>query len=779
MITNVHQERGDRSGFEMPIGWMRFLRSFSVRGSDQIADLLNTGQHSSVFSERRARLVLSRARLFSILFAVLTPLCIPVDALVFPPAVWPFLALARLAASVAFASVVFYCSRVTSLKQAYVALAALFSIPSAFFLISHALLWNAPLSGIGAVMGGGYAYLPFVQVAGLAIFPLTILEATAFLMPLLAIASIPVIEHHTFIVATFNVFAVLWLLALVAAAAAVSAVSQLEFFLAHANDTDEIKRRSEALKESEGRYAAANSQLLDVLSAIPEGIAIYDADDRLVLCNDQYRGIFPKAADIIVPGMRFEDLVRANVERGSFKLPVSDKETFFVERLALHRKVASLSELKLFDGRWIQVRKRRTGRGELVGVWTDITDIREREEALRESQERYALAMEGVGEGLWYFDIVRDEVHFSPRIAKMIGAENLSPKTARQLYARLIHPKDSERRRNAYLDYVKGHTSYYVCEYRLRRTDGSYRWVSDHGLGQRDCDGRVYRMAGSLSDITERKTREIQLRIAKEQAESANRAKTIFLANMSHELRTPLNAVMGFSDIIRQELMGPVGSEKYRDYAEDIYQSGSHLLEVINDILDVAKIESGKEELHDEAVNVLECIYTAVSLVQCRAESRQIKIESNAPSDLPLLRADGRKFKQILINLLSNSVKFTPPGGRVTITAAITTDGSMRVDVADTGIGIAANDLQKVLSPFGQVDNHLNRKYQGTGLGLSLVQGLARMHGASFDLASQINKGTTATLVFPAHRIIALETNATSERALQATAAKSDFCWII
>ncbi len=519
-------------------------------------------------------------------------------------------------------------------------------------------------------------------------------------------------------------------------------------------DITEIKHREEALLDSESRNALATSQLLNIIETIPEGIAIYDTDDRLALCNQRYRDLYPVVADLIAPGITFLDLVRATFERGAYKLTDAERQSFLAQRLAQHRNPDSITEQHLSDDRWIQIHERRMKDGSIVGVWSDITAIKHREEVLRESEDRYAIAMESTSEGLWHWDVLRDEVYIAPRLAAIIGITAPDSKKARLIFDKHVHPDDQLRRQHAFLEHLKGGSSSYRCEYRLRRADGSYLWVLDTGLARRDQDGRVYRMAGSVADISARRNQEIELRRAKEQAESASRTKTEFLANVSHELRTPLNAVIGFSDIIRHELLGPIGKVKYREYADDIYNSGMHLLDVINDILDVAKIEAGKVELHEETVGVDQCAQAALRLVKQRASANAVHLECNVPADLPPLRADDRKVKQILINLLSNGVKFTPSGGYVAISALLTATGAMRITVQDTGIGIAKEDIQKALSPFGQVDSHLARKYQGTGLGLSLVQALVALHGASFNLTSEAGCGTTVTVEFPPERVL-------------------------
>jgi two-component system cell cycle sensor histidine kinase PleC len=233
------------------------------------------------------------------------------------------------------------------------------------------------------------------------------------------------------------------------------------------------------------------------------------------------------------------------------------------------------------------------------------------------------------------------------------------------------------------------------------------------------------------------------------EAEAANASKTAFLANMSHELRTPLNAILGFSEIIAEECFGPVGNERYRDYAGDIHASGAHLLSLINDLLDIAKIEAGRMEISPHPLEAGRTFEIALKLIGCKAGEKRQSLTIHVDPHAPPLHADERALKQILINLVSNAVKFTPEGGRIEVEASAARDGGFRILVRDNGPGIPRDKLDKIFAPFSQVDNRYDRQAGGTGLGLALVRGLAELHGGRAWLESEFGHGTTAYVVLP------------------------------
>ena len=255
------------------------------------------------------------------------------------------------------------------------------------------------------------------------------------------------------------------------------------------------------------------------------------------------------------------------------------------------------------------------------------------------------------------------------------------------------------------------------------------------------------------ANAIEKKQIEIELIKSKETAESSNRAKSQFLANMSHELRTPLNAVIGFAEMMSAETFGPLGSPRYQEYADAIRGSGAHLLALINDILDLSRLDAGQSDLIDEELDVEEIAETVLTMVAGQAKAANIQVSHDIEPDLPLLRADRRRVKQVLINLLANAVKFTPAGGKVSLRAALTRDGGLKLAVADTGIGIAKEDIPKALERFGQVDSKLSRRYEGAGLGLPLAKQLMELHGGALVLESELNIGTTVSVTFPRERL--------------------------
>jgi PAS domain S-box-containing protein len=641
--------------------------------------------------------------------------------------------------------------------------------------------------------------------------------------------------------------------------------------------------------EAHRRVAELQARFHEAIEAVDGGFALWDAEDRLVACNAGYATAYPQIADLLRPGVAFSALLRKAAERGMYRAPASELEAFMADRIATHRNPGGPVEQQLADGRWIQIKERRAEGGGILSAWTDITAIKRREEALRASEERFALAAHGVNDGIWDWDLRENRVFRSERLREMLGSDKGDQINANSWWLTQLHPDDIAGYKAALRTHFKTGDELFVCEYRARHASGTYLSLLDRAVSRRDADGRVVRMVGSVTDITERKrmeaklreaneaigeknrqlnialdnmsqgltlfdaqerliianrqyqemyslddrlitpgatlsdlvalavsrgnyereiaaaaiatrrtavatgerqhvrqqqsdgrlfevihqplsgggivstfaditgqeARERALRSARETAEAASRAKSAFLAHMSHELRTPLNAIIGFSELIKGEMLGPIGSPRYKEYAGDIHSSGKHLLQLINDVLDISKIEAGKAELYEETVDLSETIQHCAALIQPQAASASLKVAIDVASDLPCLRGDARAVKQVLLNLLSNSVKFTPAGGAVRLSARLGEKGDLALAVSDTGVGMSPADAARVFEPFYQVQSERSRSHEGTGLGLSLVKGLVEMHGGAVTVQSALKHGTTITVTLPAARVLA------------------------
>jgi two-component system, cell cycle sensor histidine kinase PleC len=385
------------------------------------------------------------------------------------------------------------------------------------------------------------------------------------------------------------------------------------------------------------KTVAADMRLRDAIETIPEAFVLWDADNRLVLCNSNFQELHNLPDEAITVGASYESVVAA----GS-KPIVRNK----ISMAGPSIPGARTFEAQLEDGRWLHISERRTKDGGYVSVGTDITAIKRHEEKLVDSEKR--------------------------------------------LMATVKDLRESQQR---------------------------------------------------SAELTEKYAEE------KTRAEEANQAKSKFLANMSHELRTPLNAIIGFSEIMESGMFGPLGAEKYHEYCSDIRGSGQYLLEVINDILDMSKIEAGRIRLDFEDLDLDTLLNEAMRVVAARAQDKQLQLSARI-SPVLRLRADRRALKQVALNLLSNAVKFTPTGGRITVRGRAT-DQCITLAIADSGIGIAKDALTRLGRPFEQVESQLTKSHQGSGLGLAISKSLVELHGGRMRIRSTLGKGTLVVVRLP------------------------------
>ncbi|NBC34414.1 MAG: response regulator [Alphaproteobacteria bacterium] len=403
----------------------------------------------------------------------------------------------------------------------------------------------------------------------------------------------------------------------------------------------------------------------------------------------------------------------------------------FVHKAHLRRLVPALErEIKAYSGR-----KAR----------------RQAEAALQEVEERFRVLAETAQVGIWQAAPDGRTLYINPAMCEILeirSANEIDPYGYQVFFtAESWQRLQAERAKR-----TGGERSTYEVELIGRK--GTRRHMLVTGAPLWAPNGSLHSTIGTFTDISVRRRDEARLLAAKEQAEAANRAKSEFLTMMSHELRTPLNAIIGFSEMMLERVFGELNNQRHEDYVNAIHGSGKRLLEMINNILDLSKVEAGRLDLREGPIVIEQAVGECLDLLHGQAEVAQIRLTAHYAQPGLRLYGDRHLFDRILINLLSNAIKFTPGGGSVTVMAALEADGRMAVIVSDTGIGVSQSDIEKALTPFGQVEGLLTRKHDGTGLGLPLTKVLVEKHGGTLTFDSQVGIGTDVTLHFPKARVM-------------------------
>ena len=499
-----------------------------------------------------------------------------------------------------------------------------------------------------------------------------------------------------------------------------------------------------ALKKSEREHKA-------LINCISEIIFEVDPEGRFIFLNEAWQR---------VTGIEPEKALR----RSLFDLLPADEQVsqsaMFEElltgrrqayRVETHLRVES-GAYKSVELAFSMVRMGEDGAVRAVGTITDIEKRRQAEEAVRKVQHRYREIVENSISGLYQTTPEGKFISANPALAKMLGYESADELMACVTdVGRQIYVSEAARKEFVYLMSEEGVVTSFEVE--LYRQDGSKIWALESARAIRGDRGEILYYEGSLLDVTDRKRTHEALVEAKVQAEVSSRARMDFLANMSHELRTPLNAIIGFSEIIKNEVMGTIGNPAYKEYARDIYESGNSLFRIITDILEVSKIESGNRELNESVFSLKNTVRSCLAILQGKIEAAKHCVTVEIVDDMPDLRGEELGIRQVLINVVGNAIKFTPAGGNIAIRACIAENGCMHIDVTDNGPGMTEDEVKKALQPFGQVETAHSRGTSGTGLGLTIVQSLLKLHGGHLELISEKGRGTTARLVLPKERV--------------------------
>jgi PAS domain S-box-containing protein len=507
----------------------------------------------------------------------------------------------------------------------------------------------------------------------------------------------------------------------------------------------ERERLNQTLRKAEREYRAIIDSVSDIIFEL-------NSDGDFLFLNETWPRITGYEIEQCIHRNLFDMLHPQDQEeqRAAFKQLVIGKRPAYrsFTRLRTNTGVYHAAELAMS-----MLRQDETKQLRVVGSITDVEERRRTERALTEAEKKYRTIVENAAGGIYQ---VTPEGHFlsvNPAYARILNYDSVDHvmKHVRNAHEQLYRLPRERARFIRELE-QKGVVQGFESEMLTR--NGDFIWVNENARTVRDDEGHILYYEGSLEDITPRKEAELKMSEAMLQSDLANRAKSEFLANMSHELRTPLNAIIGFSEIISNEVFGAINHRQYWEYAKDIHLSGKQLLRIINDILDVSRIDAGDRQLNESSINMEQVVTGCIDFLKGKIDEAGLTVNNATLKHVPNLVGEELAVKQSLLNILSNAIKFTQPGGSITISDEIDSDGRLRLSVTDTGVGLDDDEIEKALSPFGQVETSLSRNTSGAGLGLTLVTSLMKLHGGYLELVSQKGIGTTATLVFPKKRVV-------------------------
>jgi PAS domain S-box-containing protein len=529
-------------------------------------------------------------------------------------------------------------------------------------------------------------------------------------------------------------------------------------------DVTELKRREEELAAARDKATEAQRRLVDAIESISEGFSLYDADDKLVIYNRRYRDMHGTGSvGVVHQGVPFETILRNAAASGEFRDAEGPVEAWVAERLALHRDPKGAHVQRRSDGRWIQINERKTDDGGTVATYTDITDMKQAEQAIQESEQRLRVIAEAAPMALVIITFDDGIIRYAnQRFSEMFKVE---PASALGLRAETLYADPQHRER--FIGALTEHGHVEGMEMLFKRAGGEEFWALI--ASQRvQFEGRPAMITG-LADISDRKRMEGELHKAIWVSEQATRAKSDFLASMSHELRTPLNAIIGYSEMLFEDAQSARRESEMEDLGK-IQDAGKHLLGLIDNILDLSKIEAGKMTLYLETFELRPMIDSVAATVAPLAKKTGNVLVVDCAGEVGSIHSDLTKMRQILFNLLSNACKFTR-NGTITLTALRDVDGAVdwiEFQVRDTGIGMTPDQQAKVFEAFTQADASTTRTYGGTGLGLAITKTFCLLMGGDVTLTSEAGKGTTFTIRLPT------VTRAASDAAVSAAEKRSD-----